>query len=72
MNTITTTCSGCDLSVVLNLATEEASVRFSGNGLRGKKHVPGGIGIAELVRDDNDLIMWDCPVCEHADSYEID
>lgn len=71
-STITTTCSGCSRSVVLNLATDEASVRFSGNGLHGKKHVPGGVGIAELFREDNELLTWDCPVCDYADSHEID
>jgi len=72
MNTITTTCSGCDRRVVLKLATNEAHVAYKGNGLRGSKHVPGGVGIAELCHDENDLIIWDCPVCDYADSYEED
>lgn len=72
MTTITTTCSGCDRSVLLNLATAEAHVRFAGNGLHGKKHVAGGIGISEVFCDDSELLTWDCPVCSYADSYEVE
>lgn len=70
--TIKTICSGCSLPVTLDLAAGEARVRFPGNGIRGRNHVPGGVGVADLTLDDNDLIMWDCPVCDEADSYEAD
>lgn len=59
--TIKTTCSGCDRSVLLNLATAEAHVRH------------GGVTeISEVFSNDDDLLAWDCPVCSYADSYEVE
>lgn len=72
MTTIKTICSGCDLPVVLDLVEDVARVAFKGNGLQGRKHIPGGVGVADLWVNDDDLICWDCPVCDHADSFESD
>lgn len=56
--TITTTCSGCARPVRLSLATTTASVQ--------------GLGTSDVFTDDTDLLTWDCPACDYADSYEID
>lgn len=69
---INTTCSGCGLAVVLDLNLEEARVTYKGNGKRGSLHVPGGIAVAELWLEDSDLLTWECPRCEYADSFEQD
>lgn len=69
-NTIKTICSACDRPVVLDLMEETARVAYKGNGIQGRKHIPGGVGVADLYITDDDLICWDCPVCETADSYE--
>jgi hypothetical protein len=69
---IKTTCGGCDRTVILDLVAEEVRVKYAGNGIQGRKHIPGGVGVAELSIDGNDLFIWDCPVCEYADSFESD
>jgi hypothetical protein len=71
-NIIKTICSGCDRPAILDLVAEEVRVKYAGNGIQGRKHIPGGVGVADLWVNDNDLICWDCPVCENADSYEAD
>lgn len=54
---IKTTCSECTSPIRLNPDTGEVS----GNGLT-----------LDMCIDDNDLLMWDCPWCRYADSYELD
>lgn len=54
---IKTVCSGCDLPVVIDLTKEAARA---------------GNKSAEVRLDDNGLLVWDCPVCQYADSHETD
>lgn len=62
--TIQTTCSGCMEHAVITLdANFEGTVMVKG------KSAPvfydGGLG-----EETFSLIMWDCPSCEYADSYD--
>lgn len=72
MKHIETTCSDCGIKVTLNLRTATATAVVPGNGLRGQKHVPGGVRTTEVWLEDAGLFVWDCPSCEYADSYEVD
>lgn len=56
MTTINTLCSGCARPVRLDLATATASVQ--------------GLGTSDVFCDDTDLLTWDCPACDYADSYD--
>lgn len=56
MTTIDTLCSGCARSVRLDLATDTANIQ--------------GFGASDLFRDDTDLLTWECPACDYADSYD--
>lgn len=71
MSRYETTCSGCGHSLALDTARGTVSARYKANGLRGSKHVPAGLATAELTFDD-DLVVWDCPMCDYSDSYEED
>lgn len=70
MATIKTTCSGCSTDVLLNRTNESVTVRVPSNGLRGSKHVGATVVHSDLGGDD-DLLTWECPVCDYADSYDL-
>lgn len=68
---INTVCSNCGIKVVLDLQTEIATALVPGNGLRGQKHVPGGVRTTDLFEEDNGLLAWECPKCEYPDTYDV-
>lgn len=65
-----TTCSGCGRDVRVNVDTGRVVVYVESNGKRGAGHVAKHeqvtYGMTDLY-----LFLWDCPVCEYADSVEI-
>ncbi len=68
---IRTDCSGCRLDVMLDRDKGTASVFIASNGKRGRAHVPSHTVVADLINDDDELITWDCPACEYADSFDL-
>lgn len=71
---IKTTCSGgrgCREDVVLDLEQGTATVHVASNGRRGSLHVPDHDVVADLT-EEGPLLLWDCPACGHADSYDLD
>lgn len=71
---IVTTCSGCREDVTLRGTgsfADIATVTVKGEG-RGSLRVQPKTLIADVVVDgDEALLMWDCPACGYADSYDL-
>lgn len=70
MTTIRTTCSSCFIDLTLDRDAETVSATVPSNGRRGSLHVPAHRVEADLYGDD-DLLQWECPACEHADSFDL-
>lgn len=62
--TIHTTCSGCMASVTIRLDANHAGTAMV-NADTSDVFYDGGLG-----EETFSLIMWDCPACEYADSYD--
>lgn len=69
---ITTTCSGCSETVKVDRDRATVTARRASNGVRGQRHVPAHDVVVDLDSDDEHLLMWDCPLCGHADSFDLD
>lgn len=70
---VTTTCSACSVATVINVDTGEGFARVPSNGKRGDGHVPAHEVTFEVLIDaEGDLAMWDCPVCDNAESVYAD
>lgn len=67
---IKTSCSGCSELVTLDLTRDIAVMTVPANGVRGRGHVPLHTVSADLSGDE-DMLTWDCPRCEHADSFDL-
>jgi hypothetical protein len=63
-----TLCSGCMEDVVIEDGI--VSILVASNGLRGSKHVPAHVVTAEITFYGDDLLVWDCPACGYADSFD--
>lgn len=70
-NVVTTVCSGCMEPVKVNVVTLTVTMRVPSNGKRGSLHVAAHTVTTEATSD-GDLVMWDCPRCEYADSVYQD
>lgn len=68
---IRTECSGCWANVRVNRDTAVVTSRVPSNGKRGSLHVPAHDVTSDVLNDDGDLVTWDCPVCEYADSFDL-
>jgi hypothetical protein len=66
---IRTTCSGCRINVTLFPRDAKVTALIPSNGKRGSLHVPAHMVSSDLYGDE-DLYEWDCPACEHADSFD--
>lgn len=67
---IKTTCSGCMIDVKIDVENEVVTALIPSNGRRGSLHIPAHEVSSDLYGDE-DLLQWDCPACEHADSYDM-
>ena len=67
---VTTTCSGCAEQVRVDGDQGTATVRVASNGRRGSLHIAAHTVTAD-VYNDGDLLTWDCPACDHADSWDL-
>lgn len=67
---IKTTCSGCMADVKIDVENEKVHVVVPSNGRRGSLHIPAHTVSSDLYGDD-DLLQWECPACEYADSYDM-
>ena len=66
-----TTCSECFIDLIIDLDAGVVRATIPSNGRRGSLHVPAHDVEADLTVDEGtDLIMWDCPACGHADSFD--
>ena len=73
MATLTkTTCSNCTIDLSLDADRWVIRATVPSNGLRGSKHVPAHEVVADVWTDDDtgSLLMWDCPACGYADSFD--
>lgn len=66
--TIHTNCSDCMTDLVID--GDKVTAQIPSSGSRGSKFVPAHEATSEVTGDD-DLLMWDCPACGHADSYDL-
>ena len=70
---IDTDCSGCRIDVRVNILRGSGTVTatVASNGKRGSAHVPAhDVDGPAWVEDTTGLVMWDCPVCGYADSFD--
>jgi len=72
MKKISTTCSSCSTTVVINPEAETATAVRASNGVRGSGHVPAGPVTVDLegTPEGCGLFLWDCPLCEYGDSFD--
>jgi len=68
---ITVDCSECMESLKINRQTAKVVAKRPSNGVRGAKHIPAHTVETYLIDDDGDLLTWECPLCEYADSFDL-
>jgi hypothetical protein len=60
-------CSACGADLVVDRSAGVVRGTRPSNAVRGQHHDPGGPVEADLYGDD-DLVQWECPLCEYPDS----
>jgi hypothetical protein len=69
---IKTTCSDCFADLVIDECYGSVTTTVPSNGRRGSKRVEARKVTLDAWMDaEGDLVMWDCPACGHADSYDL-
>lgn len=69
-----TTCSACRATLKVSSVHLTVTATRPSNGVRGKNHVPAHKVTSDAYVTDEtgeDVIYWDCPLCEHADSLDL-
>ena len=73
MAAISIPCSNCAEILLLSIDNGIINGTRVSNGLRGSKHIPKSVLPSDISEDpESDLIMWDCPLCGYADSFDPD
>ena len=65
MKTVKTTCSGCGEDVRLTINSD-----YMGSALVKGEHAEIYYSGSDMDCETYSLPMWDCPVCDYADSYD--
>lgn len=68
----TVDCSGCMEPVKINRDQGTATATRPSNGKRGSLRTEAQRVTVDLINDDGHLVTWDCPLCEYADSLDLD